>query len=434
MKILLIQPSHLTKDGTIFKSSDLMYPGLALPLIAGLTPPEFDVELVNEYSEDVTFVTDADLIGISVMTPQAPRAYQIADEFRRRGKKVVMGGFHPSLMPEEASAHADTLVIGEAENVWEELLKDFGRACLKKFYKSNEYAEMSKLPVPRYDLIKREGYASKAMPVQTTRGCPRRCDFCSVRYIYGEAYRHRPVADVVRDVKATNCRYIFFIDDNLGVVKSYCRELFEALRPLNIIWGSQVNISFANDPELLRLAYESGCAYLFCGIESINEKTLAKCGKNFNRVSEYGRQLRAIRDAGISPMVSMIIGLDGEGEEVFENNLRFLIENKVPIAYFFILAPAPGTKYFERFEKEGRLFSKDWSRYSGDQVVFQPNGMTPEQLEKGFWNTYNKFYSMRSIVKRVLFPLRFNVRYFVNWKFNMLHHRSLSKGVDPLRG
>ena len=434
MKILLIQPSHLKKDGTIFKSSDLMYPGLALPLVAGLTPPEFNVELMNEYSEDISFVTDADLIGISVMTPQAPRAYQIADEFRRRGIKVVMGGFHPSLMPDEASAHADALVIGEAENVWANLLKDFKHRSLKKFYKSGERVDMSKLPVPRYDLVKREGYASKAMPVQTTRGCPRRCDFCSVRYIYGDAYRHRPVADVVRDIKAAGGRYIFFIDDNLGVVKSYCRELFEALRPLDIIWGSQVNISFANDSELLNLAYESGCAYLFCGLESINERTLAKCGKDFNRASEYGRQLQAIRDAGISPMVSMIIGLDGEGEEVFENNLRFLIENKVPIAYFFILAPAPGTTYFERFEREGRLFSKDWSRYSGDQVVFHPDGMTAEQLEKGFWKTYNKFYSIRSIVKRVLFPLKLDVRYFVNWKFNVLHHKSLSKGIDPLRG
>jgi len=434
MKLLLIQPSHLKDDGTVFKSDRLVYPGLALPLIAGLTPNRYDIELVNEYSEDIDFGSDADIIGISFMTTQAVRAYQIADEFRRRGKAVVMGGFHPSLMFEEASGHSDAVVIGEAENVWEKLLADFERGSLKKSYKSEERPDLSKLPVPRYDLIKRSGYSTYTMPVQTTRGCPHNCDFCSVTQFYGSSYRHRPVADVIRDIKATNSRYIFFVDDNIGASKRYCRELFEAIKSLNLIWGSQVNISFADDPALLKLAYDSGCVFLFCGVESVNEETLAGCGKGFNKVSEYARQLKAMKDAGIEPMVSMIFGLDGDGTEAFENNLKFLMDNKIAIAYFFILAPAPGTEYFNRFERGGRLFSKDWSKYSGDHVVFKPAKMTPGQLEKGFWKTYKRFYSYPSIFRRILFPLKRDLRYAINWKFNILHHRSLRRGVDPLRG
>jgi len=434
MKLLLIQASHLREDGTVFKSDRLMYPALALPLVAGLTPSEFDVELVNDYSEEINWDWDGDLVGISAMTTQAPRAYQIADEFRRRGKKVVLGGFHPSLMPEEAGEHSDAVVIGEAENVWGDVLEDFKRGSLKRTYESNKAADLSKLPVPRYDLIKEAGYSTHAMPVQTTRGCPRNCDFCSVKKLYGNTYRHRPIADVVRDVKATGSKYIFFIDDNMGATKKYCHELFEALKPLGILWGSQCNLSFADDAELLRKAYESGCVFLFVGVESINEKTLASCQKSFNKVGEYEKQLKAIRDAGIAPMGSMMLALDGDGTEVFEKNRKFLIDNKIALAYFFILAPAPGTEFFERFEKEGRLFSKDWSKYSGDQVVFRPAGMSQEELERGFWDVYRKFYSYGSIFKRILLPLRFDARYFFQWKFNVLHHISLSKGIDPLRG
>ncbi len=434
MKVLLVQTSHLLPDGSGFKSSSLVYPGLALPLLAALTPPDLEVELVNEYYETIPFDTDADLIAFSVMDVQASRSYQVAREFRRRGKKVVMGGFHPSFSSDEAARYADAVVIGEAENVWEEVIRDTERNRLKKFYRSDKPADLSNLPVPRYDLINQKGYAFQALPVQTTRGCPHNCDFCSVTKFYGGKYRFRPVEQVIRDVQAVPSKYIFFVDDNIAASRKYALELFEALRPLGKIWGSQCNISAADDTEILQAAAESGCIYLFLGIETLNEKALAAVHKGFNKVKKYALQIRSIKEAGIEPIASMMFGIDGDDSGMFDVAYKFLLDNRIPIAYFFILTPVPGSALFERYEKEGRILTKDWSFYGGDKVVFQPLHLSVEELESGFWRTLGRFYSWDSIFRRLLWPPKISMKTLFSLKYNIYHRRSVKAGIHPLRG
>jgi radical SAM superfamily enzyme YgiQ (UPF0313 family) len=367
------------------------------------------------------------------MTPEVVRAYQIAEEFRRRGRRVVMGGFHVTMLPEEAKQHCDAIVCGEAENTWPELIDDFRAGKMRQVYQSKELADITKLPVPRYDLLNRKGYALRAMPVQTTRGCPRNCDFCSVTQFYGGSYRFRPIEHVVRDVKATGRKFISFIDDNIAANARYCRELCQAIEPLHVIWGSQCNISVARNKDLLRALADAGCVALFLGVESVNAESLASVNKEFNKVAEYGGALKAIREAGIMPMVSMIFGLDGDDERVFQATYDFFLKNRVPIAYIFILTPGPGTRLFERLEQEGRLLHRDWSRYGGDEAVFIPKRMSPEVLERGLWDVLERFYSLQGVFRRVIrtMPARAVI---YGLKYNLIHHRSLKRHTHPLRG
>jgi len=434
MKLLLIQASHLQPDGSVFKTRNLFYPGLALPIVAALTPEDFQIELVNEYAEEIDFDGDYALVGISAMTPQAPRAYQIAAEFRKRGVPVVIGGFHASLLPDEAQQHCDAVVIGEAETTWPRLLEDFRAGRLAGRYQGDHLVDMADIPVPRYDLVNNSGYAVGAMPVQTTRGCPHRCNFCNVRQFYGASYRSRPIDRVIEDVKAAGSSKIFFVDDNIGPNRKYCLELFEALKPLGLFWGSQCNVSFAEDEEMLQKAAEAGCFSLFLGVESLSTESLASINKSFNDISKYEEAFRRIRSFGIRPMVSMMVGLDGDGPESFDATVKFLNDNKVPIAYAFIITPGPGTELFKHFEREGRLVSKDWSKYSGEEVIFKPAKMDADTLQRGLWKVLKGFYNVSSILKRTFWPVGFDLRYFATMKYNWLHWRSVRKGIHPLRG
>jgi len=435
MRLLLVQASHLTGDGKVFRSRHLLYPGLALPIIASLTPGDVDIEIVNDYSERIDYDDEADLVAITAMTPQAPRAFQIAEGFRRRGAKVVMGGFHASLFPEEAVKHCDAICVGEAEDVWPRMWRDFLDGKLEGIYRAEGHPDLAGRPAPRYDLVNRRGYSLLAYPVQTTRGCPKRCEFCSVHRFFGGSYRHRPIEEVVRDIQATQSPYIFFIDDNIAADKAYTMELIAAIKPLGLVWGSQCDVPSCEDEEFLRSAADAGCLSLFLGVESVEQSSLASAKKNFNHVEDYGRILKKISDTGIAPIVSMISGMEGDTVETFEKTYRFVMENDVPIAYWFILTPAPGTPFYERADAEGRLLNKNWSRYNGWQCSYQPKRMTPEELETGFWDLFKRFYSLGSIWKRVCWPpSKWNWRTYIVLKYNLLHHRSLRKGIHPLSG
>lgn len=434
MRLLLVQPSHLNPDGTVFKTRRLPYPGLALPMVAALTPGDVDIEIVNDYFENIDYDDPADLVAVTAMTPQVRRAYQIVDGFRRRGKKVVIGGFHASLFPEEAIERCDAVVVGEAEDVWPRVWEDFLSGGMKGVYRAQGHPDLGGRPTPRYDLLDRRGYSLLAYPVQTTRGCPHRCDFCSVHHFFGGSYRHRPIDEVVRDIQAVRSPYISFIDDNIAADPKYTMGLLEAIRPLGIIWGGQCNLSACEDEEFLQAAYDAGCVSLFVGVESVEPESLKAANKTFNRVEDYSRILRKVQRVGIAPHVSMIMGMEGDRVETFDKTHNFLMENKVPVAYLFILAPAPGTPFFERWRSEGRLTSMDWNRYGGDECVYVPKHMTKEQLEEGFWGLYQRFYSIRSIIKRVLWPPKWDFRTYIVLKFNLLHRKSLRKGIHPLRG
>lgn len=311
-------------------------PSLALPVVAALTPTDVDVEIEDEYLMDIDFENKADLVGITSMTTQAERAYQIADEFRRRGKPVVMGGIHVSALPEEAAQHCDSVVVGEAELLWERVITDFRKGGLQRVYRTDQRHNLRGLPVPRIDLLPLHRYSIPVIPVQTSRGCPHRCDFCIVTEFFGGTYRFRPVDEVVREIeiqkalfKEKRKKIIFFADDNIAANRVHAKELFKALIPLKIPWGCQCTLNITDDPQLLDLAAESGCIHMFIGIETINAASLKSVNKSFNRVEKYEKALETLRQRGIHVEASMIVGFDEDREDIFDTMLAFLTRNKL---------------------------------------------------------------------------------------------------------
>ncbi len=440
MKVLLISPEN-KKSIFAYKKEDVRafwYPKLSLPTIAAYTPPDVEVRILDECVEDINFDIDVDLVGISVMTYLAPRAYEIAREFRRRGIKVVLGGIHPSMCPDEAKEHADSVVIGEAESTWPMLVEDFKRGELKPFYIERNLHDLKELPVPRRDLLKQDAYWTTNV-VQTSRGCPFACDFCTVTIFGGNKFRLRPIKEVIREVESLGKDFIVFVDDNIAGNKAYAKELFKALAPLKINWGSQASITMTRDPELLELAAKSGCTALFIGVESISEENLLSANKKFNKVSRFREDFKKFHDYGILIMTGMIFGFDNDDESVFERTVEFLAENRIELAMFNILTPLPGTELYKRMNAQGRIIDRDWSKYDGRHVVFKPKLMSPETLQEGFYWAYHKFYSTSSIFKRLLpsfwkLPKKFLLveRLFVNFAFQRIVNRIPPGSIPPI--
>jgi len=380
-------------------------PELTLPVLAALTPHDVEVILTEEEIEDVVYKDRVELVGISFMTPLAARAYEIADEYRRRGAKVVLGGIHASALPEEALQHADAVVIGEAENVWVPLIADFRSNRLKPFYRSAEFSDLRGLPVPRRDLLK-QGMTFSPFSIQTSRGCPFGCHFCAVTKFFGGTFRRRAVEEVVREIESADRKNWIFIDDNIIGDQAYARELFSALAPLKIRWGGQSTVLLANNDMLLKLAAKSGCLGLFIGFESLNEMNLRTANKSFVKIKDYGECLRKLHDNGILVLASFMFGLDHDDKSVFERTLEFLIKSKVVAGSLSVLVPYPGTKIYQQMEAEGRILTKEWSKYDYDRAVFRPKLMEPEELEEGVRWTVSEFYSRSSIISRFTYNLR----------------------------
>jgi len=433
MKILLISPDL---QDSLFRYSrrevrSFSFPRLTLPLLAALTPPEHSVRLIDESVEDVDFDAGVDLVGVSLLTFLAPRGYEIADRFRQRGVKVVLGGMHASALPEEALLHADSVVIGEAEELWPSLLEDFQRGDLKKIYRNDRRPDLAGLPRPRLDLLKRDGYLN-AKCVQATRGCPFGCDFCSVTDFFGNSYRLRPVKEVVAEVAALHGDFVF-VDDNIAGNRAYAKELFSALISLGKKWGSQCNLSLGEDPELLALAAKSGCTHMFVGIETLSQANLKGIRKSFNKVGRYEDLIARFHDQGIAINAGIIFGMDDDDESVFPTTVDFLEGNKVELTLFNILTPLPGTRLYARLEEEGRIIDRDWSHYDGRHVVFRPKRMSAETLRDGFFWAFHHLYSWRSMLTRLpgskarTIPL-----YYVNLAYRRILKRMPKGELTPL--
>jgi radical SAM superfamily enzyme YgiQ (UPF0313 family) len=373
---------------------------LTLPLLAGLAGVDFQVTVYDEDIEDLPNHIDADFIGITAITPQAYRAYELADSFRRRGVPVILGGLHPSFFPEEAGAHADALVIGEAETIWPELAADMLAGTLKPRYTATTRHNLKGLPMARRDVLK-EGAYSFPNAIMASRGCPFNCDYCSVTQYWGRTYRCRPVAEVIAELSTMPDHHLVFVDDNICGNPAYARELFRAMIPLKKNWIGQGSITLAKDPELLDLAAASGLSWLFIGIESINPHNLRDMGKKINKVEEYAASIRTFRDRGMNVLCSFMIGMDHDDKDTFRHTLSFCEENRVSGANFYIYTPMPGTRIFAKMEAEGRLLHKNWAKYDANHVVFQPLNMSPEELLQGFLWLYNSFYSLPSLWKRL---------------------------------
>ncbi len=396
MRILLISP---LADPAQRTPVGLMIPQAGLHILEGLTPPEHRVRIVEEEIERIDLDQECDLVGISCLTSNAPRSYHLAGEFRRRGRKVVLGGVHPSILYEEAARHADSVVVGEAEGVWERLLLDLQAGKLKKRYQA---------PAPsldRYIPMRSRKSTGKRLfnviPVMTTRGCPYRCEFCCVSDLYGPKIRHVPVRHIARDIESSGKRLFIFLDDNIIGDPRYAKELFRAIAPLRIRWSGQASISFVHDTELMRLAAKSGCQALFFGVESVSEAQLGRMRKSIKQLSGVEEAIARVRDLGIHFHASMVFGFDGDTPAVFPETLEFLRRNRIGTASFNVLTPYPGTRVYEQFRREGRLLSADWKYYDHSTVVFRPKGMTPYQLQAGTIWVKNEFSKLSSIMERL---------------------------------
>jgi radical SAM superfamily enzyme YgiQ (UPF0313 family) len=369
-------------------------------MVAALTPSDIEVSLTDENVTVIDFQKEADLVGITTLTITANRAYQIADTFRAMGVKVVLGGSHPSALPEEASRHADAVVIGEAEGIWPKVVDDFKINKLQRVYRQDERPSLVNLAIPRRELFAKGVYDIRNT-ISATRGCPHACSFCSVTSFFGRTYRCRPVEEILKEIETFNHREpIIFIDDNIVGNPRFAKELFRSLAQYKIRWAAQASITVARDNELLELAAASGCIFLGIGFETLSPSNLAAMGKRVNVVDDYETIIRKIHSYGLAIHGFFILGLDEDNESVFERTVNFAYKMRLESAGFAWPVPYPGTALCESLDKAGRIITKDWSQYEVNPA-FEPKLMSREMLKKGCNWVSCKFFSLPSIWRRI---------------------------------
>jgi radical SAM superfamily enzyme YgiQ (UPF0313 family) len=378
----------------------IRFPQLTMPLLAAWTPDHWEVSHTDEIVQRVDFNKRVDLVGITANTPAAPHAYALAREFRRRGVAVVIGGPHATLLPDEVAQHTDAVVVGEGELVWPELLADFERGELKRIYRSCALPDLKQMPAPRWDLIKGRSYG-KGVTI-ASRGCPFACDYCTIPQMYQRKMRYRPVGEVVDEIRRMPGRALIFWDDNIGANRAYAKELFAAIAPLKRWWTSQCTADVAFDDEFLSLASRSGCKALFLGLETISQASLDVANKRHNRADEYREVIRRFHAHGIAVQAGVVFGFDHDDRSIFRATVEFYRSAGLDSATVSVLIPFPNTPVFRRLEAEGRILTRDWSRYNGKKdVVFQPALMSPHELLMGMEWAARQFYSLPSIVERM---------------------------------
>ena len=371
---------------------------LAIAVLAGLTPKDVEVFFYDDRIEPIPYDESTDLAAISVETYTAKRAYQISAQFRLKGVKVILGGFHPTLMPQEAIEYADSVLIGEAEGLWQEVIEDARKNILKKFYKSENRPSLTGIK-PEREIFKGKHYLPLSL-VETGRGCQFACNFCSISAFFHATHNYRPIQEVVAEVEALNRKVVFFVDDNIIANLDHAKELFRALIPLKIRWISQASINIASNDELLKLMVKSGCVGLLIGLESLNRDNLRQMNKPLN---DYEIALKKLRAYGILVYATFIFGYDGDRMESFKQTLEFAIKHKLILTAFNHLVPFPGTPLYDTLAKQKRLLYKKWwlePEYKFGDIAFQPKLMSPEQLAKVCFDYRSKFYSPVSILRR----------------------------------
>lgn len=405
MNLLLISP--LTTKSLLGADFYFRMPTLGLLRVAGATPSDWTVTVFDEKVEPIDFSYPADLVGITGMTPAINRAYEIADRFRARGVPVVMGGIHVSMMPEEALQHCDAVVIGEAEGLWPGLLSDFRQGRMRRRYRHEAFPELARLRGPDWSLYDGKGYLPFHC-VETSRGCPHGCDFCSVTNYFGGCYRTRPPEEVeeeVRGLRPFAGRFIlknvvFFVDDNIAGKRTHARDLLPRLIPYRLKWLGQASTTIARDDELLDLCRKSGCMGLLIGFETLSKEKLKAVRKGFNSPENYLDAIKKIHEYGIGVSGAFVFGLDGDDEGVFDRTYEFVQRAKLESPYFSILTPYPGTRLHQKLAGEGRIIDHDWSNYNTNTVVYRPAGMTAQQLFDGYFRLQNAVHSVPAILQR----------------------------------
>ncbi len=408
-KLLIIQPSHYVSkaDRTVFKSKMRPLVPLTLPYLAALTPDGWDITLVDEQLQDIDFDSTPDLVAITSWTVHSIRGYDVAKKFRDRGIKVIMGGPHVWFHPDEAAEHCDAIGIGEGEPIWAKMLQDAENGRLQKVYRAPQMKSIASLPLPRWNMLDLKKYGPfKTYSLMSSRGCPMQCEFCSERLYLGGGFRVRPVQDVIEDIKHTRSKNVFFGDSDFGGKRDKAMELMEAMIPLKLRWSALWTSFLCNDEEYMNLAKRSGLLHVNMGIESINPETLKGMNKKFNKVDRYSEMLENLRKRGISYSLNFIFGWDTETHGVFESTLDFLHKEKVPVAYFNILCPEKGTMFYEKMKKDDRILRlEDIGRFPGEFCHLKPKNFSAEEIEKNVQDMYVKFYSWKSMLKRLPPPV-----------------------------
>lgn len=408
MKLLLVVPAMEDDKKRRLKGKAFRIPQISLGILASLTPSDVEVSYIDENLEDIDYECGADLVGITVMTATAPRAYLISQNFKNKGAKVILGGIHPSILPYEALKYADSVVIGEAEYIWSKVIEDFKRKELAPIY-YGERVKSEDIKSPKREVFKDKGYFFTSI-LQATRGCPYECEFCSVSLFFGRSFRTRKIKSLIKEIEELKSPLIGFLDDNLMGNKKFAKKLFYELIPLKRRWLSQASLTIADDLELLRLAKRSGCSGLFIGIESIKESGLKEVNKKYQMAKVLLEKIKRIEEEGILVEGSFIFGLDSDTKDIFDETLEFVFKSKMALANFSILTPYPGTRLQKRLIEENRIITYNWRLYDCGHAVFKPKNMSVERLQEGLDYCWYKFYSYKNIFKRILslgtrFPL-----------------------------
>jgi len=432
---LIIQPTYYGNGSngsrqSLYKTRKRTLAGLTLPYLAALTPREWTVELIDEQVSEIDFDARVDLVAITTWTINSFRAYDIAREFRERGIPVIMGGPHTFFDSQEASEHCDAVGVGEGEEIWPTMLADAASGRLKKIYRAPRQHDLKGLPIPRYDLMELKKYGVGRVcvfTVQSSRGCPFKCEFCSERFVIGDRYRYRPTEEIVEEVKQIKARNVFFGDSMFAGKRQHSMELMEALIPLKIRWSTLWTTYLCKDREFMDLAKRSGLLHVNMGMESIDQEVLGLMNKSFNKVNQYDEILSALHQRGISYSLNFVFGFDGEKRTVFSSTLEFLRRYRVPMANFYILSPHKGTPLYERMKQEGRILDENQVyRTLGNVCEIKPLNCTPRELEENVQAMYDRFYSLSSMFRRL--PLPVTSSSLASWFLNFQERRMRRTG------
>ena len=403
LHIALISPKGplYRHRGGIF-GRGLRYMPLTLSTLVSLIPPEIDcrVTLVDEGVSDLPADLDADLVGLTLITGNAVRGYELADRFRARGIPVVFGGPHVPLAPEDAAPHADTIVVGYAEQSWPQLLRDFVAGAMLPRYDQSPDLSLAGLPPVRRDLLPASRYVTRHV-YEATRGCVYDCEFCAVPAAWGRKPYLKPIEEVVADIRRNGSRRLIFVDLNLTADKEHAAKLFEALIPLRVEWYGLATAHIAAEPPLLDLCARSGCRGLLVGLESLSDGNMTSIHKGFHSPAKYKEIVAAFHRKRIAVQGCFVFGLDHDTPDVFQRTAEFVVEAQIDLPRFAIATPFPGTALYRRLEAEGRILTRNWELYDAQHVVFQPAHMSPEELQQGAGRAWRFAYSYRSIARRL---------------------------------
>jgi radical SAM superfamily enzyme YgiQ (UPF0313 family) len=405
MRLALISPKGplYRHRGGMFRKS-LRYQPLTLTTLAALIPPELGATpvLVDEGIQDVPADLAADLVGMTVITGTAQRAYELADRFRARGIPVVLGGPHVTLMPDEAAQHADAICTGYAEDSWPQLLRDFAAGRMQPLYRQAPGFSLDRpdMPFARRDLFDGGNFLTQAV-FEATRSCGHDCEFCVAPTAWGRNQLQKPVEWVIEDIRRVGARRILFIDLNLVSDKTYAKALFRALIPLNVQWYGLSTVLIAHDRELMELIARSGCRGLLLGLETVTAASLQDAGKRFNASVGYRALIDDLHRLGIAVQGCFVFGLDHDTPDVFANTVEFAIEAGIDLPRFSVLTPFPGTPLYRRLEAAGRILTRDWEQYDGQHVVFQPLHMSVQELAHGHERAWKSVYRWSAIARRL---------------------------------